>query len=167
MEIVYDILLAAKTPLHINHIIQSAKNDYHRQLRRESWSVRSPKSPGPEHLRPHRPNTFALPQTSRLKLEPMHRLGSALVLISSQERAELERLTRRHSAPRRTVQRAQIILLAAENQTVTSIATTLHLCANTVRKWIGRYTHKLPPTPPPKTPTATCGAAAPTTAPIG
>jgi putative transposase len=80
----------------------------------------------------------------------MHRLGSALVLISSQERAELERLTRRHSAPRRTVQRAQIILLAAENQTVTSIATTLHLCANTVRKWIGRYTHKLPPTPPPE-----------------
>jgi transposase-like protein len=80
----------------------------------------------------------------------MHRLGSALVLISSQERAELERLSRRHSAPRRTVQRAQIILLAAENQTVTSIATTLHLCANTVRKWIGRYTHKLPPTPPPE-----------------
>jgi transposase-like protein len=70
------------------------------------------------------------------------------VLLSAQEKAELESLTRRHSAPWRTVQRAQIILLAAENNTVTTIATTLHLCANTVRKWIGRYTHKPPPTPP-------------------
>jgi len=72
------------------------------------------------------------------------------VLLSAQEKAELEWLARRHSAPWRTVQRAQIILLAAENNTVTTIATTLHLCANTVRKWIGRYTHKPPPTPPPE-----------------
>jgi transposase-like protein len=70
------------------------------------------------------------------------------VLLSAQEKAELESLTRRHSAPWRTVQRAQIILLAAENNTVTTIATTLHLCANTVRKWIGRHTHQPPPTPP-------------------
>lgn len=70
------------------------------------------------------------------------------MLLSAQEKAELESLTRRHSAPWRTVQRAQIILLAAENNTVTTIATTLHLCANTVRKWIGRHTHQPPPTPP-------------------
>ena len=36
MAIVYDILLAAKGPLHINDIIQYAKKDYHRQLHRES-----------------------------------------------------------------------------------------------------------------------------------
>jgi hypothetical protein len=36
MDIVYDILLATKGPLHINDIIQCAKKDYHRQLRRES-----------------------------------------------------------------------------------------------------------------------------------
>ena len=36
MEIVYDILLAANGPLHINDIIQRAKKDYRRQLRRES-----------------------------------------------------------------------------------------------------------------------------------
>ncbi|MGV1006792.1 MAG: hypothetical protein ACOYEV_18965 [Candidatus Nanopelagicales bacterium] len=36
MDIVYDILLAAKGPLHIQDIIPRAKKDFHRQLRRES-----------------------------------------------------------------------------------------------------------------------------------
>lgn len=36
MEIIYDILLAAKKPLHVNDIIQRAKDDYHRSLHRES-----------------------------------------------------------------------------------------------------------------------------------
>ena len=36
MDIVYDILLAAKGPLHIHDIIQRATKDCHRQLRRES-----------------------------------------------------------------------------------------------------------------------------------
>jgi len=36
MDVVYDILLAAKGPLHINDIIQRAKNDCRRQLHRES-----------------------------------------------------------------------------------------------------------------------------------
>lgn len=36
MDIVYDILLAAKGPLHINDVIQRAKKDFHRQLHRES-----------------------------------------------------------------------------------------------------------------------------------
>jgi hypothetical protein len=36
MDIVYDILLAAKGPLHIHDIIQRAKKQHHRQLRRES-----------------------------------------------------------------------------------------------------------------------------------
>jgi hypothetical protein len=36
MDIVYDLLLAAQGPLHINDIIQRAKKDYHRQLHRES-----------------------------------------------------------------------------------------------------------------------------------
>jgi len=69
------------------------------------------------------------------------------LILGAQEQAELERLSRRHSAPRRRVERARIILLAAENQTVPAIANTLHVCANTVRKWIGRYTHKPPQAP--------------------
>jgi hypothetical protein len=36
MEVVYDILLAAKGPLHITDILLRAKKDYHRLLRRES-----------------------------------------------------------------------------------------------------------------------------------
>jgi hypothetical protein len=36
IDIIYDILLAAKKPLHVNDIIQRAKEDYHRQLHRES-----------------------------------------------------------------------------------------------------------------------------------
>jgi hypothetical protein len=36
MEVVYDILLAAKGPLHIQDILQRAKKDHRRQLRRES-----------------------------------------------------------------------------------------------------------------------------------
>ena len=36
MDIVYDILLAAKAPLHIHDIIQRAQQDYHRPLHRES-----------------------------------------------------------------------------------------------------------------------------------
>ena len=36
MDIIYDILISAKQPLHVNDIIQRAKQDYHRQLHRES-----------------------------------------------------------------------------------------------------------------------------------
>jgi hypothetical protein len=36
MDIVYDILLAAKGPLHIQDILQRAKKEFHRPLRRES-----------------------------------------------------------------------------------------------------------------------------------
>ena len=36
MDIVYDILVAAKGPLHVNEIILRAKRDYRRPLRRES-----------------------------------------------------------------------------------------------------------------------------------
>lgn len=36
IDIIYDILLTAKKPLHVNDIIQRAKEDYHRQLYRES-----------------------------------------------------------------------------------------------------------------------------------
>ena len=36
MDIVYDILLAAKGPLHIHDILQRAQKDFHRPLHRES-----------------------------------------------------------------------------------------------------------------------------------
>jgi transposase len=77
----------------------------------------------------------------------MPKIPPPAVVLSAQEKAELERLSRKPLAPRCIVERAQIILLAAENKTVPIIAATLHLCANTVRKWIGRYPHKPPQTP--------------------
>ena len=90
----------------------------------------------------------------------MPHLPPSPLILCAEEKAALERLSRRHSASRRLVERARIILLAAENQSVQTIATTLHVCANTVRKWIGRYSHK-----PPQTPPSESSKAPPTTAP--
>jgi transposase len=64
------------------------------------------------------------------------------LVLSAQEQAELERLSRRQAAPRRAVQRARIILLATQNMTIPAIAATLQVCANTARKWIRRYTRQ-------------------------
>jgi len=64
------------------------------------------------------------------------------LVLSSQEKAELQSLSRRLAAPRRAVERARIILLAAQNTSIPAIAARLQVCANTVRKWIRRYTPK-------------------------
>jgi len=77
----------------------------------------------------------------------MRPLLSASFVLSPQEQAELERISRRHTAPRCLVQRARIILLAAQNLSIPTIAATLQVCANTVRKWIKRYTGRAPGTP--------------------
>jgi transposase len=69
--------------------------------------------------------------------------------LSAQEKTELEALSRRHTAPRCIVQRARIILLAAQNLSIPAIAATLQTCTNTVRKWIQRYSH--PPQASPST----------------
>ena len=62
------------------------------------------------------------------------------MILSAQDKEQLETLTRRHTAPRCVVQRARIILLAAQNLGIPAIAATLQICSNTVRKWIKRYT---------------------------
>ena len=69
------------------------------------------------------------------------------LVLSAQEQAELERLSRRQAAPWRAVERARIILLAAQNIRASAIAATLHVSTNTARKWIKRYTRKPPGTP--------------------
>ena len=69
------------------------------------------------------------------------------LVLSAQDKAELESLSRRHTAPRCRVQRARIILLAAQNMTLPAIAATLQVCANTARKWIKRYTRQNPEAP--------------------
>jgi len=61
MQIVYDILLAAKGPLHINDIIQRAKKDFRRQLHPESLvSALTKKVLDRNTFARTAPNTFAL-----------------------------------------------------------------------------------------------------------
>lgn len=61
MDIVYDILMAAKGPLHISDILQRAKKDYHRPLRRESLvSALTKKVLDQNTFRRSAPNTFDL-----------------------------------------------------------------------------------------------------------
>jgi hypothetical protein len=63
MDIVYDILLAAKGPLHISEILQRAKKDHHRPLRRESLvSALTKKVLDRQTFTRTAPNTFDLLQ---------------------------------------------------------------------------------------------------------
>ena len=87
------------------------------------------------------------PNPDRHPTQLMRPLLHTPLVLSAQEKAELERLSRRHTAPRRAVERARIILLAAQNIRASAIAATLHVSTNTARKWIKRYTRKPPGTP--------------------
>jgi hypothetical protein len=61
MQIVHDILAAAKGPLHVNDIIQRAKQDHRRPLRRESLvSALTKKVLDQNTYRRTAPNTFDL-----------------------------------------------------------------------------------------------------------
>jgi len=102
------------------------------------------------HCHPDRPPT-------RL----MRPLRHTPLVLSAQEKAELERLSRRQAAPRRAVERARIILLATQNMTLPAIAATLQVCANTVRKWIRRYTRQPLGTPTTENPAPQPSAVAP------
>ena len=63
MAIVYDILIAAKGPLHINDILLRAKKDYQRQLHRESMVSALTKKVLDQNLFTRTaPNTFDLLQ---------------------------------------------------------------------------------------------------------
>lgn len=61
------------------------------------------------------------------------------VNVSSEERQELERRTRARSSEQRVVERAQIVLLAAEGKTNNAIAEQLGLHVDTVSKWRLRF----------------------------
>ncbi len=61
MEIVYDILVNAKGPLHIDDMIERAKTDFERQLHRESLvSALTKKVLDQNVFRRTAPNTFDL-----------------------------------------------------------------------------------------------------------
>jgi transposase len=123
-------------------------------------SALSALAPGPErNLVP----VGSTPHDSERPCAPSRppRRAAPLVALSAEEKAQLERIDRQHTAPCRLVQRARIILLAAQGQSVSKIAATLRVCTNTVRKWVGRYADQSEQ--PPETST---GADAPLATPV-
>ena len=62
-----------------------------------------------------------------------------LIILTDRNRAELEVLARARKAPLRTVQRAWIVLAAADGQGNAAIARNLGLHVDTVRSWRGRF----------------------------
>src|SRR4051794_41486779 len=61
------------------------------------------------------------------------------VVLTEQDRRVLLRCARAARCPHRDVQRAQIVLAAADGQANAAIARRLGICADTVRKWRARY----------------------------
>jgi len=62
-----------------------------------------------------------------------------LITLTDQDRAELEALARARKAPLRAVQRAWIVLAAADSQPNALIADGLGVHVDTVRTWRGRF----------------------------
>ncbi len=67
-----------------------------------------------------------------------------VICLSGAERAELESLSRRVTAPHRMVLRARIVLLAAGGAGNSETARLLGVCDDTARKWRRRYLEKGP-----------------------
>jgi len=63
----------------------------------------------------------------------------AELLLSEQERKDLEALVRRHSTPQQVAKRARIVLAAADGKRNAEIARELAVSVDTVRLWRGRW----------------------------
>ena len=61
------------------------------------------------------------------------------VEVTSEERAELERIVRRHTAGQQLVERARIVLLASDGLSNSAVARTMAVHIDTVRKWRRRW----------------------------
>jgi len=59
--------------------------------------------------------------------------------LTTEERAELERVARRPATGQQLAERARIVLLAAEGRNNCEIARALAIDVDTVRKWRGRW----------------------------
>ena len=69
----------------------------------------------------------------------MPNISPYAVCLGDADRAELESVTRRGTAPCRLVLRARIVLLAAGGLANPAIAARLGVCEDTARKWRRRY----------------------------
>ena len=63
------------------------------------------------------------------------------VEVTAEVRAELERLVRRHTTAQQLVERARIVLLAADGLNNGEVARAVAVDVDTVRKWRRRWRH--------------------------
>src|SRR5256885_14951243 len=91
---------------------------------------------------------------------PMSRTACPIVL-SRDERAQLERIVRARTSSQQWARRAEIVLRAADGASNTAIATAVGVARHTVQHWRDRFaTERLggvggrPPPPPPPPPPA-------------
>ncbi|MDQ3701818.1 MAG: helix-turn-helix domain-containing protein [Chloroflexota bacterium] len=61
------------------------------------------------------------------------------VELTAEERAELERLVRRHTTGQQLAERARIVLLAADGMNNCEVARAVAVDVDTVRKWRARW----------------------------
>ncbi len=61
------------------------------------------------------------------------------VEVTVEERAELERIVRRHTAGQQLVERARIVLLASDGLNNSEVARAMDVHLDTVRKWRRRW----------------------------
>ena len=87
---------------------------------------------------------------------PMSRTACPIVL-SPDERAQLERIVRARTSPQQSARRAEIVLRAADGASNTAIATAVGVARHTVQHWRDRFaTERLaglrdrPHCPPPR-----------------
>jgi transposase-like protein len=59
--------------------------------------------------------------------------------VSEDEQQVIEKVSRSRTAPAWQVERAKIIQLASQGQTIPQIARQLRVNQNTVRKWFARF----------------------------
>ena len=69
----------------------------------------------------------------------MSRHSPFVIVLSEEDRTRLMKLTRKQTAERRMVLRAQIVLAAADDEENATIAEQLGLALNTVIKWRKRF----------------------------
>src|ERR1035441_4685288 len=67
------------------------------------------------------------------------RLPTSPLAVSDEQRSVLEKLLRSHTAPHRDVQRARVLLMAADGFASTRIAEEVHVSPATVARWRERF----------------------------
>jgi transposase len=70
------------------------------------------------------------------------KLAAPALLVTDEQREALRRLSRSHSLPHRTVQRAKALLLSADGEAIYEVARKLDVASNSVRRWRRQFEEK-------------------------